>query len=109
LNVLERKDVDDKDIINEVYQEEKANVLPLFHRTEKIVEQSYLVRRDAHPITLSDQLVVELNISQEDLNRFNNVEEEDFHDDGQPLVNEDDEFILSEGESNDSDDDDATT
>ncbi|PON83765.1 hypothetical protein TorRG33x02_204320, partial [Trema orientale] len=70
-------------------------------------EPSLLVRRDIHPRILLDQLVVKLNLSREDISRLNNVEQADddisFYDDGHIFVNEEDDFILSYEESNDSD------
>ncbi|PON35319.1 hypothetical protein TorRG33x02_351530 [Trema orientale] len=105
-DVPEHEEVDD-DVINKVHQEEETNVLPTFHPTEEAPKPSSFVRREIHPITLLDQLVVELNLSREDINRSNNSEEADedvdFYDDGHISINEEDDFIVANEESNDSD------
>ncbi|PON47896.1 hypothetical protein PanWU01x14_241350 [Parasponia andersonii] len=106
-DVPEHEEVDGEDVITKVYQEEETNVLSPFHPTEEAHEPSSLARREIHPITLPDQLMVELNLSGKDINRSNNIEEADedvdFYNDGHIFVNREDDFIVSNEESDDSD------
>ena len=49
-DVLGQEEVNNEEIINEIYQEEEAYVLRSFKPTEEVVEPSSLVRIDIQPI-----------------------------------------------------------
>ena len=76
-SIYDIPEIMEETVNNDVFQEEESFQLPPFQPTEDFIESSSLVRLDVPSVTLSDQLVVDLLLNQnQNVDKDSDLEED---------------------------------